>query len=54
MSSAYKYTLDEPILIQNEKPKLFRLMSEVPSAFCCKFVVNIVVQTPQENKTKQI
>jgi hypothetical protein len=52
--SAYKYTPDDPILIQNEKPISFRLMLFVPNVFCCKFVVNINAQTVQENKTKEI
>ncbi len=50
---AYKYAADDPILIQNEKPKSSIRTSEVPNMFCCKFVVNIVAQTPQESKTKK-
>jgi hypothetical protein len=53
MISAYKYTPDDPMLIQNEKPKSLRRMSYGLNISCCKFVVKIVVQTPQESKTKE-
>lgn len=39
--------------IQNEKPNSPRRIAELLND-CCKFVVNIIAQTPQENKTKNI
>ncbi len=52
MINAYKYVPDDPILIQNEKPRSLRVIPEVSKTFCCKFIVNIIAQTPQDNKTK--